>query len=81
MGGICVVLKELCLLRGVSGDEGRVRDFIKSHIEAHADRTWTDPIGNLMAYKKARRAKSTSCSPPIWTKWASWCWASTTTAF
>ena len=47
-----MVLKELCLLRGVSGDEGRVRDFIQSHIEAHADRTWVDPIGNLMAYKR-----------------------------
>ena len=52
-----MVLKELCLLRGVSGDEGRVRDFIKSHIEAHADRIWTDPIGNLMAYKKGTEGK------------------------
>ena len=52
-----MVLKELCLLRGVSGDEGRVRDFIQSHIEAHADRIWTDPIGNLMAYKKGTEGK------------------------
>ena len=52
-----MVLKELCLLRGISGDEGRVRDFIKSHIEAHADRIWTDPIGNLMAYKKGTEGK------------------------
>ena len=46
-----MVLKELCLLRGVSGDEGRVRDFIRAHVEKHATRVWTDPIGNLMAYK------------------------------
>ena len=52
-----MVLKELCLLRGISGDAGRVRDFIKSHIEAHADRIWTDPIGNLMAYKKGTEGK------------------------
>ena len=32
-----MVLKELCLLRGVSGDEGRVRDFIRAHVEKHAD--------------------------------------------
>lgn len=44
-----MVLKELCLLRGVSGDEGRVRDFIKSHIEAHADRTWTDILVSTLA--------------------------------
>ena len=40
-----MVLKELCLLRGVSGDEGRVRDFIQNHIKAHATRVWTDSIG------------------------------------
>ena len=55
--GFFMVLKELCLLRGVSGDEGRVRDFIQSHIKAHADRIWTDPIGNLMAYKKGTEGK------------------------
>ena len=52
-----MVLKELCLLRGVSGDEGRVRDFIRAHVEKHATRVWTDPIGNLMAYKKGTEGK------------------------
>ena len=52
-----MVLKELCLLRGVSGDEGRVRDLIRAHVEKHATRVWTDPIGNLMAYKKGTEGK------------------------
>lgn len=57
MGGICVVLKEVCLLRGVSGDEGRVRDFIRERVEKHATRVWTDPIGNLLAFKKGTEGK------------------------
>ena len=57
MGGIYVVLKELCMLRGVSGDEGRVRDFIRARVQGHATRVWVDPIGNLLAYKKGSTGK------------------------
>ncbi len=45
------------MLRGVSGDECRVRDFIRGHVQAHATRVWVDPIGNLMAYKKGTQGK------------------------
>ena len=47
-----MVLKELCLLRGVSGDEDRVRDFVRAHAEKYADSVAIDRMGNLLAFKK-----------------------------
>ena len=55
MGGCKVVLKELCALRGVSGDEGCVRAYIRAHIEEHADLVTTDKMGNLIAFKKGTK--------------------------
>lgn len=46
-------LEELCRLNGASGDEGMVRDFIKSHISA--DKVITDNLGNLLVFKKGRK--------------------------
>ena len=45
-------LKELTELDGVSGDEGRVRDFIKEKIESKVDSVKVDVLGNLIAFKK-----------------------------
>jgi len=52
-----VLIKELTNLRGVSGDEGAVRDFIISQIAPYADEIKVDSIGNLIALKKGDSAK------------------------
>ncbi len=46
-------LLEMCALDGTSGDEGAVRDYIKSSI--HADKVITDNLGNLLVFKKGRK--------------------------
>lgn len=46
-------LEKLCQLNGASGDEGRVREYIKSNI--HADEVTVDPLGNLIVFKKGRK--------------------------
>ena len=46
-------LEELCRINGASGDEARVREFIKSHITA--DEVFTDNLGNLIVFKKGRK--------------------------
>ena len=46
-------LLEICALDGTSGDEGAVRDYIKSSI--HADKVITDNLGNLLVFKKGRK--------------------------
>ncbi len=45
-------LSELTMLRGVSGNEQKVRSFIRKKLEPAFDRIEVDSIGNLMAYKK-----------------------------
>lgn len=47
-----MVLKELCAIRGVSGDEGRVRDYIRRMVEPYATSIKVDRIGNLIVHKK-----------------------------
>jgi len=47
-------LKELCNMRGVSGDCGEVREFIKEKIQPFADEITVDNMGNLIAFKKGR---------------------------
>ena len=47
-----MLLKELTQLNGVSGDEGRVADFIISHIRPYADDITVDTMGNVIAFKK-----------------------------
>ena len=48
------LLKELCLLDGISGREDKVRDFIVSRIKDKCEYE-TDPMGNVIAFKKGRR--------------------------
>ena len=45
------VLKELCELTGVSGDEGRVRDYIRQRVKKNVDDIIEDTYGNLIVRK------------------------------
>ncbi|QTA37792.1 M20/M25/M40 family metallo-hydrolase [Thermosipho ferrireducens] len=47
-------LKELSELNGVSGNEEKVREFIKEKIKDKVDKLWVDRMGNLIAYKKGK---------------------------
>ena len=47
-------VKTLCYLSGVSGFEDEVRDYILERVLDHADEIVTDPMGNLMVFKKGR---------------------------
>jgi len=49
------LLKTLCSLNGVSGDEGAVRDFIRKEAEPYADSIRTDALGNLIVFKRGSR--------------------------
>ena len=48
-------LRGICRINGASGDEARVREFIKANIRA--DEVFTDNLGNLIAFKKGRKTK------------------------
>ncbi|MBR4626139.1 MAG: M42 family metallopeptidase [Ruminococcus sp.] len=49
------LLKELCLIDGVSGDEKDVRDRITALIDGYCE--WRiDPLGSLICFKKGRRS-------------------------
>ena len=48
------LLKKLCELPGVSGDEGKVRDLLKEYVAPHVNEIKIDRIGNLIAYKKGK---------------------------
>ena len=45
------LIKQLCTLNGVSGDEDRVREFIRGQAEPYADSIRTDALGNLIVFK------------------------------
>lgn len=47
-------LKTLCYLSGVSGFEDEVRDYILERVMPYADEIATDPMGNLMVFKRGR---------------------------
>ena len=49
------LLKDLCRLPGVSGDEDRVRDFIRAKAAPYASSIRTDALGNLIVFKKGRK--------------------------
>lgn len=49
------MLRELCLLDGISGDEGAVRDYIISRIGDKAEIT-VDNLGNVIAFAKGEKA-------------------------
>lgn len=48
-------LEELCLLHGVSSDEGPVRDYICKKAEPYATSMRSDAMGNLMVWKKGAK--------------------------
>lgn len=45
-------LKTLCYLSGVSGFEDEVRDYILERVLPYADSVTTDPLGNLIVFRK-----------------------------
>ena len=47
------MLRKLCEINGCSGDESRVREFIKDNISA--DEVYTDNVGNLIVFKRGRK--------------------------
>lgn len=47
-------LKELSDIPGVSGFEGKVREFIKEKIKDKVDQIEVDKLGNLIAFKKGK---------------------------
>ncbi|MBQ8980998.1 MAG: M42 family peptidase [Eubacterium sp.] len=53
------VLKELCLINGTSGDEGRVRDYIISQIKDYCEYK-VDALGSIIAFKKGKKSPEKS---------------------
>ena len=49
------LIEQLCDLNGVSGDEGKVRAFIRENIEKYADEITVDSMGNLFVLKKGKK--------------------------
>lgn len=49
------LLKELCAIDGVAGDEGKVSDYIESFAKQYADEVTIDIMGNVLAYKKGAK--------------------------
>lgn len=49
------MLKELCLINGTSGDEGKVRDYIITQIKDYCEYSF-DNLGSIIAYKKGKKA-------------------------
>ena len=45
-------LETLCCLAGVTGGEEEVRDYILERVMPYADEVRTDPMGNLLVFKK-----------------------------
>lgn len=50
------LLKELCLLNGVSGWEDPVRDYIRRQAEPYADSIRVDALGNLIVFKRGKKS-------------------------
>ena len=48
-------IKELSLLDGVSGRENAVREYIINAVSDYADSIETDPLGNLIVFKKGKK--------------------------
>lgn len=50
------LMKELCALPGPSGCEDAVREFVLKKVKPFADEIRTDAIGNVMVFRKGRKA-------------------------
>jgi len=48
------ILKDLCEINAVSGDEGAVRDYVKAALKGVECEIKTDNSGNLIVYKKGK---------------------------
>ena len=48
-------LEKLCSLRGVSGDEREVREYIKAEVGPYSDNVDEDVLGNLIVFKKGKK--------------------------
>ena len=49
------LLKELCEINGISGDESAVREYIIGKIDGFCEYR-TDPLGSIIAFRKGRKA-------------------------
>ena len=49
------LLKELCLLSGISGREEAVRNHILKEIQPYVDEWRIDGLGNLIVFKKGKQ--------------------------
>lgn len=49
------LLEKLCLAKGVSGDDGEVKEIIINEIKPYCDELYIDRVGNLIAFKKGRK--------------------------
>ena len=50
------LMKQLCALPGPSGCEDAVREFVLEKVKPFADEIKTDAIGNIMVFRKGRKA-------------------------
>lgn len=50
------LLKQLCALNGVSGDEDSVRAFIRAQAAPYVDDMRTDALGNLIVFKRGKKS-------------------------
>lgn len=55
------MLKDLCLINGTSGDEGKVRDYITTQIKDYCEYS-VDNMGSIIAYKKGKKAPTQKIS-------------------
>ena len=55
-----MLLEKLSNARGVSGDEGEVRELLVDAVKAHVTEYRVDTIGNLITHKKAKGARGKS---------------------
>ncbi len=51
-----MLLKRLCEENGVSGNEDKIRAIILDEIKPYADKITVDDLGNIIAFKKGKRA-------------------------
>lgn len=54
------LLKKMCALDGVSGNEEKVREFIRAKAASYADEIKEDSIGNLIVFKKGENRREES---------------------
>lgn len=55
------MLKDLCLINGTSGDEGKVRDYIITQIKDYCEYS-VDNLGSIIAYKKGKKTPTQKIS-------------------